>query len=352
MIAIVGGGPAGLALAKALDGHRVAYTLFERSSIGSTWRQAPANLTVLSPWWTNILDVRDLLRVNPLAKVPAATYLQHLRRTAARLRGEIDEGVNVEQLSKPGDGGWILGTSVGVRGPFSAVVIATGYFSSPVGPTPGFEDDGSVPVLHAAALRSYARLDAFSGQRHPVVVVGGRVTAGQTILALADRGIPCALSTRSPLGFRRHGLLAWFREMAYYVWEEIEAARTPGLRRNSYPTMEGGRNRTLVETGMVPVHPPIARIEDGQLVFADGSRSAAAGVILATGYVPSLTIPGLSVPLGPDGLPETRAFEIAAIPGVFLLGFDNLYDHRSRYLRGIRRDAGRLARRLARLSDA
>lgn len=38
------------------------------------------------------------------------------------------------------------------------------------------------------------------------------------------------------------------------------------------------------------------------------------------------------------------------MPGVFLLGFDNLYDHRSRYLRGIRRDARRLARRLTRLS--
>lgn len=256
----------------------------------------------------------------------------------------------MERISKAGDGSWVLGTSLGIRGPFSGVVIATGYFASPVGPMPGFEDDGSVPVLHAAMLRSYAELDAFSGKRHPVFVVGGRVTAGQTILALTDRGIPCALCIRTPLNFRRYGLLAWFREMAYYAWEEIEAALSPGLRRDSYPTMEGGRNRTLVETGAVSVHPPITRIVDGQLVFADGSRSAAAGVILATGYVPSLAIPGLSAPLGPNGLPETRAFEIASMPGVFLLGFDNLYDHRSRYLRGIRRDARRLARRLTRLS--
>lgn len=49
MIAIIGAGPAGLALAKSLDGHGVAYTIFERANIGSTWAQAPADLTVLSP---------------------------------------------------------------------------------------------------------------------------------------------------------------------------------------------------------------------------------------------------------------------------------------------------------------
>lgn len=352
MIAIIGAGPAGIALGRALDGRGIGYTIFEQATIGSTWRLAPADLTVLSPWWTNILSARDLLRANPLAKVPAATYLGHLQRSAARLRGSIVEGAKVVRISRVSPGRWCLHTPLGTHGPFTAVVLATGYFSSPAGPQPAFKSDGSIRVLHAAEIRSYDQFDAFRGARHPVFVVGGRVTAGQTILALTERGVACALCTRSPLSFRRHGLLAWMREMAYFIWEEIEAARSPGLHRNSYPTMEGGRNRTLVETGAVPAYPPITSIANGQLTFGDGRATPAAAVILATGYTPSLGIAGLDVPFGPDGLPETRDFEIASLPGAFLLGFDNLYDHRSRYLRGIRLDARRLARRLAGLNGA
>jgi len=346
MIAIVGGGPAGIALGLALDGRSVAYTLFEQATLGATWRMAPDDLKVLSPWWTNVLCARDLLRCNPFAKVPAATYLKHLVRTASRLRGTVFEGARVQCISRDPEVGWNLETSLGVHGPFDAVVVATGYFSSPAGPDPPIVSDGSVKILHSADIRSYDQLNIFAGKAHKVFVVGGRVTAGQTVLALVDRGIECALCTRSPLRFRRHGLLAWFREMAYYLWEEIEAACSPGIRRDSYPSMEGGRNKHLVESEAVQVHPPITEIGNGRLLFADGTSLPAAGVILATGYLPSLAIQGLESPLDLWGLPVSREFEVANLPGVFLLGFDNLYDHRSRYLRGIRIDAQRLARRL------
>lgn len=178
------------------------------------------------------------------------------------------------------------------------------------------------------------------------------MSAGQTILALAERGIECALCVRSPIRFRKHGPTAWLREMAYFFWEELEATCKPGLHRNSYPTMEGGRNRRLVETGSVPVYPAIQEVADGLLHFADGASSQAAAVILATGYRPSLGVHGFDAPRGADGLPETTGFEVTSMPGVFLLGFDNLYDHRSRYLRGIRADAKRLARRLSALTPS
>lgn len=352
MIAIIGAGPAGIALGESLDARGVAYTIFERARVGATWHLAPRELKVLSPWWTNVLTTRDLFRHNLLAKISARAYFEYLERAAKRLRGAIVEHTEVTRLTPDRGGGWHLATSHSTHGPFRAVVVATGYFSNPSRPNPAIETDESVRILHAADLRGYDQLDSLVGRSGPVFVVGGRVTAGQTILALVERGVECGLCVRSPLHFRRHGAMSWLREMVYYVWEEIEAASRPGLRRNSYPPMEGGRNRTLVEEGKVPVHPPIKKISSGSVEFADGTSSPAAAVILATGYRPSLAIQGLETSFGPDGLPEMTGFEITSIPGVFLLGFDNLYDHRSRYLRGIRRDAARLAYRLSEFSAA
>jgi hypothetical protein len=42
-------------------------------------------------------------------------------------------------------------------------------------------------------------------------------------------------------------------------------------------------------------------------------------------------------------LPAIQDFELTEASGLFLLGFDNLYNFRSRYLRGIRSDAAKLA---------
>lgn len=304
---------------------------------------------MLSPWWTNVLTYREVLRRNPFRKVPAREYLQHLLRTSTTLKGKIFQDTPVLGLEAcPGDGTWLLTTTAGELGPYKAVVIATGYFSNPIGPKPAFESDGSVKVIHAAEIQDYGQLNDFRSESHlPVLVVGARVTAGQTVLALVDRGIACALSTRSNVSFRRHGLVAGVREMAYYVWEELEAACRPGLRRDSYPVMEGGRNKELIETGEVPVYPAISKIFNGKVEFADGNTLLASAIILATGYLPALSIAGMKPPAALDGLPKVDAFEVDAAPGLFLLGFDNLYDHRSRYLRGIRLDARRLARHLA-----
>ncbi|MBO7942093.1 NAD(P)/FAD-dependent oxidoreductase, partial [Streptomyces sp. S9] len=96
-------------------------------------------------------------------------------------------------------------------------------------------------------------------------------------------------------------------------------------------------------SGQVAIWPPIRGIENGEVVFDDGRRLRAAAVVMATGYRASLGLLPATIALDEFGVPFHREFEVDAVPGVYLLGFDNLYDHRSRYLRGIRCDAARLA---------
>jgi hypothetical protein len=347
MIAIIGGGPAGIALATALDRLGMSYELFEARKLGATWRAAPPDLRVLSPWWTNVLSFGDALRGNPFRKPHAGEYLDHLLRIAKRLRGTIHENSEVLAIEQDGNGKWNLRTAHGISPGYSSVAMATGYFFSPSWPSPPLVDDGSVRILHACEIGDYAQLEQLRSGERPVVVVGRRVTAGQLMLKLHDRGIPCALSLRSPIEFRRHGFIASIRETAYFFWEELQARLSPGIKRPSYPVMDGGRNRGLVESGKIAVWPTLKRVENGEVVLDDGRRVHAAAVIMATGYRALLDL--LPRPVARDrfDVPLNSRFEVQGLSGVYLLGFDNLYDHRSRYLRGIRFDATRLAKVLA-----
>lgn len=347
MIAIVGGGPAGIALATALDRLGIAYDLFETHQLGATWRAVPPNLRVLSPWWTNVLSLGEALRGNPFRKPAAGEYLAHLLRAADRLRGNLRESCKVEALDKDASGACWLKTQQGRFGPYSATVLATGYFFAPSCPSPAPISDDSIRVLHASQISDYSQLEALGAGAGPVVVVGRRVTAGQLLLELDKRGIDCALSLRSPIEYRRHGRIADLREAAYFFWEELQARLRPGLRRPSYPVMDGGRTRELIDSAQVGLWPAIERIENGDVVFRDGRRLRAGAVVLATGYHAVLDLLPSSIQKDTFGTPLHRAFEVKNFANVFLLGYDNLYDHRSRYLRGIRSDAIRLARILA-----
>lgn len=347
MIAIIGGGPAGIALGLELDRRGVAYELFEAKTLAATWRAVPSGVHVLSPWWTNVLQYRQALHGNPLRKPPAEVYLAHLEKMAGQLRGTLRTGCRVDALRADGNGGWLLETAVGGHGPYRAVVMATGYFATPRPAEPEIATDGSLPMLHAADIVDYGQLEGLREGELPVVVVGKRVTAGQLLLELDARAIPTALSIRSSLQYRRHGFVASIRECAYFFWEELQARLVPNLRRVSFPVMEGGATEKLVGSGKVAVLPVITAISNGRLLLADGRQQAAAAVILATGYHPGLGLLPAGLEVDAYGIPKNADFQLKDMPGVHLLGFDNVYDHRSRYLRGIRADAARLAGRLA-----
>ncbi len=346
MIAIIGGGPAGIALGMELDKRSLPYELFEAQQLASTWRSVPAGLRVLSPWWTNVLQFRHALAGNPFRKASADVYLAHLEEIASMLKGRVRTNCRVEALRSMESGLWTLHTTHGEVGPYSAVVMATGYFSTPRAADPSITSDGSLPVLHAAQIVDYGMLESLRDGDLPVVVVGRRVTAGQLLLELNERGIPAALSIRSPMEYRRSGIVGSIREMIYFFWEELQARLTPGLRRSSFPVMEGGRTAALVTSGVVPVFPMIQTVKGGAVLLEDGREIQVAALVLATGYRPGLDLLPVDLPKDAYGIPCSRGFQLSAMPGVYLLGFDNLYDHRSRYLRGIRLDAARLAERL------
>jgi hypothetical protein len=112
--------------------------------------------------------------------------------------------------------------------------------------------------------------------------------------------------------------------------------------------MDGGRARELHESGRVIRHPPIIRVVNGAVQFADGSSVHAGLIIYATGYRPTWpAVAGSTLSRSADRLPRCRDWESEDVSGLFFLGLDNRRNYRSRTLRGIRGDAPALARLLA-----
>lgn len=346
-VAIVGGGPAGLALAARLRAHRIECRVFERGRLAESWWHFPPTMRLLSPWWTNVLDRADAFSRSPVAVVEASVYRDYLLGFAARHRLSVQCRAEVVAL-EPENSGWRLELGDGERLRAAAVVLATGYFAAPRGAEPPFESDGSLPVLHAAAVEDY---DGFAAtyRGRTVVLVGKRVSAGQLMVELARRGLRVVLSARSPLVFRRADRIGRVRDQVYFLWEWLRIRFQPRLRANSFPPMDGGETERLLASGAVRLVGPIRRVAQGLVEPAAGEPVHADLIVLATGYRPALSLIQDRVTLDPSsGLPPLEAFAVRGQSRLFLLGFDNLYNFRSRYLRGIREDARRLARLLAR----
>lgn len=345
-IAIIGGGPAGIALARQLDKLDISYVLFEAGQIAETWRSVPADLTVLSPWWTNTLSLRDVFDCNPFAKVPALSYAEYLMRMSRCLCGDVRERTRVVNISRDNAQQWIIQTDQGSAHTFAKVVLATGYYQSPKGAEPAFSSDGSIPIIHSAAIHDYQQLMQFSAAKYPILVIGKRVTAGQLIVELHQRQLPCLLSVKAPVEYRRHGTIAALREQMYFFWEELQLWLNPGLKRNSYPVMDGGKTQQLIKSGEVEVMSPVLSVTDGEVLFTNQQSRHCTAIICATGYNPNLGLLHPLLNLAMSEVPTVLQYEVVGLPNLFLLGFDNIADHRSRYLRGIRRDAIKLAKRL------
>jgi putative flavoprotein involved in K+ transport len=113
--------------------------------------------------------------------------------------------------------------------------------------------------------------------------------------------------------------------------------------------MPGGRVRKLIESGAIQCFPAIRRFEQRAVAFENGQTAAPDIVIFATGFAPALKhLATLHLQsCSETGVPLTRNMESVSEPGLFFLGFEMLRNFRSRFLRGIRKDAVVLAEIIA-----
>ena len=130
-VAVIGGGPAGLAASRELTRARLEHLVLERARVGESWRGRWDSFRLVTPNWSTQLPGRGYDGSDPDGFMARDEVVAYLERYAGDLGARIREGVEVGSLESRRGGGFVLRTSSGdLRA--DTVVVATGTYRSAV----------------------------------------------------------------------------------------------------------------------------------------------------------------------------------------------------------------------------
>jgi putative flavoprotein involved in K+ transport len=352
-LAIVGAGPAGLALARELQRRGVRPVLLERGRVGETWSRQYAGLRLHARADASALPGMPW-RGTATPFPTADEMVAYLRAYAAHFALDVREGVTVTD-AEPAEDGWSLRTDAGAWRS-GRLVMATGIWSAPVTPPLPGREAFRGRVLHAS---SYRGADELSGAR--VLVVGLGNSGKDVALDAARVGASSTVAERRGVAFvpypsrvtQHAGAL--LRRLPPSVTDSLlrRVRREPRgrLRWPSRPLTEaypvvGLELLDAVDDGLVVVRPEVVAFTEEGARFRDGSEDAFDVIVLATGYRPALDAVARHVRLDAAGRPLTTDGVTAdGAPGLYLVGYR--YPVLEAWLQQLRREAPAAARVIA-----
>lgn len=370
---IVGGGPAGLAMAERFGRIGVSAVVLERATrVGASWPQHYDRLH---------LHTARALSSLPGSPIPASEgrwvsrdgFAAYLARYAATNRLDVRLGVTATSVGRSTGGGWTVDWAHDdgaeeVRGTLAAsvVVVATGYNSVPFIPHwPALSSYGG-RLLHSSSYRNPELLGARSA-----LVVGPGNSGSEIAADLAGADVSVMLSIRTPPNIVRREVggvpgqvlalaikplpvaggdlvAGWVQRLSVGDLSRFGIPRanrgvvTQMVRDGVTPTIDVGLLAAL-RAGTVTVVPAVERFTRGAVELADGARVTPDVVIAATGYRRGLEeLVGHLDVLDASGLPRVNAAkQLPSRPGLYLLGYSNPL---SGNLLQLRIDSGAIAR--------
>jgi putative flavoprotein involved in K+ transport len=366
---VIGGGPAGLAVAAELRRRGMHPVILERGEqVGASWRAGYDRL--------HLHTVRGLSGL-PGFGIPREAgrwpsrdaVIDYLERYRARHELEVREHTEVERIAaaEAQDGRdirWVMHTTADERLPARSVVVATGHAHTPYVPDlPGLESYTG-QLRHA---REYRNPVPFAGL--DVLVVGVGNSGSEIATDLSEGGARRVwIAVRTPPQIVRRNVAGWPAHATGILVSRMPAAlvdpvaqlqrrlTVPDLAPYGIPEPEDGLLSRVRRVGEVPLQDvgfveavrsgkvtPVAAVtgfDSDKVLLADGSAISPQAVITATGYRRGLEkmVGHLGV-LDESGIPKVHGGPPAA-PGLFFLGY-------TVSLRGMLRDIAAEARRVA-----
>lgn len=338
---IIGGGPAGLAVAKCLTDAGKSYQIFEREqSLGSSWRRHYERLHLHTARARSHLPGKPMPRDWP-QYVPRAQFVGYLDDYVSEFGITAELGREVQSVRAEGDH-WAVqfeGGSADARN----VVLATGFAQQPHLPTwPGF-DGFPGPVLHTSA---YRRPDDLPGQR--VLVVGFGNSGGEIAIDLVEAGREVELCVRStvnllpkelfgiPIGnfeimHRLFGarladrlnapiLRAVLGDYSQYGLRKADVGPLEDVQENGrVPLIDLGTLK-LMREGKLRARPGIQHFDGATITFEDGTSGTYDALLMGTGYRVDLRpLLGDHPALDASGRPLESGAQIA--PGLWSISY-------------------------------
>jgi putative flavoprotein involved in K+ transport len=348
---VIGGGQAGLAVGYHLARSGRPFLIVDANErIGDAWRTRWDSLRLFTPAKYDGL---------PGWRFPAPGWsfptkdemADYLESYAKRFDLPVRTGVRVDALFK--EDGRFVATAGDRRIEADSVVVASGAHCRARVPAFAAELDPSVVQLHSSEYRNPMQL-----REGGVLIVGAgnsgaeiaHELAGTRATWLAGRNVG---EIPVPHGSRRGKVML---PVVRFLGHHVLTVRTP-IGRKVGPKLAFGatplirvKSDALVAAGVERV-PKVAGVRQGLPVLEDERVLDAANVIWCTGFGHDLSWIDLPI-FGEDGQPVHDRGVARGEPGLCFVGLIFLYSVTSDVLPGVGRDAGRIARHIARLPAA
>jgi hypothetical protein len=333
-MAVIGAGPVGLAIAKALLAHDIAYQQIEADDdLGGNWYHGvyPTAHIISSRKTT---EYADYPMPSDFPDFPSAKQmLDYLREYAEhfRLRPHIQFRTKVLLALPLPDGRWELELAGGERRIYKGVIVCNGHHWAKK--YPSYPGSFAGEILHSKDYKSPQQL---ADRR--VLVIGGGNSACDLAAEAARVGRSCSLSIRrgywilpkTMFGIPLPELMQpWFPVWAQRVFLRMVLRVMVGTYRqyglpepdhrifDAHPTLNSELLH-YVKHGRIRPRPDIARYEGNWVHFVDGSKEEFDLIICATGF-------HVSFPFLPPGLVAVRGPIALLYGGICLPDYKNLY---------------------------
>ena len=113
-VVVIGAGQAGLSISHELSLAGREHVLLERGSVAQTWRDRWDAFCLVLPNWTVRLAGQPYQGADPDGFMPRDAVVDYIGEYAASFAAPVREGVEVRELRRADDGGFVLETSDGV----------------------------------------------------------------------------------------------------------------------------------------------------------------------------------------------------------------------------------------------
>ncbi len=275
-VVVIGGGQAGLAMSWHLTQNNIRHIVLERHQLAWAWRQQRwDNFCLVTPNWQCKLPGFPYDGTTPHGFMLRDQIVDYIARYAQSFDAPVREGVNVEQVTRQGDG-FILRTS---EGEITAgqVVVAVGNYHRPRFPEISAQLPEHIVQLHSADYKSSRQLP--EGE---VLVVGSAQSGAQIAedLHLEGRSVHLCVGSAPRVSrfYRGRDVVDWLEDMGHYRLTVDDHPLGEDARRktNHYVTgRDGGRDidlRAFALQGM-QLYGRLLNYQAGRLHMADDLRT-------------------------------------------------------------------------------
>lgn len=309
-VCIVGGGAAGITMAKTLLERGVQFDCFERASqLGGLWAEGRSDYAVSYRSLhlnssKHQMEFRDYPFPDSYPDFPSRAQVASYLGAYARRFGvdeHVELGREITDVAQTIDGRWAVRVDDDEPRIYDAVLLATGHHSTPALPDDagrGFAGE----VMHSHDVRDAA---AFEGRR--VLVVGFGNSAVDIACMVSNTAVRTFLSTRRGAHVVPKYLFGrpfdelpapmWPRRLRW-GWYSLVTRMTVGpLSRYGLPAPDhrfGSAAVTIssdlltrIGHGDVEPRPAVSEMRGASVTFADGQTDHVNTIIYCTGYAPS-----------------------------------------------------------------